>query len=62
MYWRVRYRISRAFFSPTVRGSSWQPHHSGADPIFGPAWPNLPLAPEMVRSHSTFSSLPPPMQ
>ena len=41
---------------------SWEPHHSGALPIRGPAWPKRPDAPETVRSEIMFSSLPPPMQ
>ena len=35
-YWRVRKSTSRAFFSPTTAGISWQPHHSGARADLGP--------------------------
>jgi hypothetical protein len=41
---------------------SWEPHHSGALPMRGPAWPKRPEVPESVRSEIMFSSLPPPMQ
>ena len=61
MYQRVRNRTSRAFFSPTTAGISWQPHHSGAFPILGPAWPKRPVVSVIVRSETMFSSLPPPM-
>ena len=61
-YWRVRKSTSRAFFSPTTAGISWQPHQSGAEPILGPAWPKRPVVSVIVRSEIMLSSLPPPMQ
>ena len=62
LYWRVRKRTSRARFSPTTAGMSWQPHQQGRVPIFGPAWPKRPVVSLIVRSLTMFSSLPPPMQ
>src|SRR5206468_3405606 len=60
-YWRQRYQISRAFFSPTTRARKPVPWPASTLPTRGPVCPKTALSDAMERSQSTWSTWPPPM-
>src|SRR5215469_1477360 len=61
LYWRQRYQISRAFFSPTVDASSQEPYPPSNEPTLGPVWPKTALSAAIVRSQQTCRTCPPPI-
>ena len=60
-YCRHMNHISRAFFCPTMRARYDEPKPASNDPTLGPVCPKMAFSDAMVRSHTRWSTCPPPM-
>ena len=61
VYCLFRNHISRAFFWPTMLARKEEPSPASKLPTLGPVWPKTAFSEAMVRSHTTWSTWPPPM-